>query len=48
MKKEYISPEFEKFKITLEDVILSSILEETIPEVIGGDEEGGGDPLPDF
>lgn len=41
MKKEYKSPEFELFKVTLKDVILASILEEKIPEVIGGDEDGG-------
>ncbi|MBQ5347697.1 MAG: hypothetical protein IIU39_06595 [Ruminococcus sp.] len=48
MKKEYVSPEFDLFKVTLEDVILASILEETIPEIIGGDEEEGGDPLDGF
>ena len=50
MKKEYISPEFEKHEVTLKDVILASILEETIPEIIGGDDEGGeiGDPLDGF
>lgn len=41
MKKEYISPKFDTFKVALEDVILSSILEDKIPEIIGGDDDGG-------
>lgn len=43
MKNEYVSPEFEVLKITMEDVILGST-EETIPEIIGGDTP---DPNPD-
>lgn len=39
MKKEYITPDMETVKFTLRDVILGSIIEETIPENIGG---GGG------
>ena len=37
MRKEYTSPELEMVKFTMRDVILASIIEETIPEVIGGD-----------
>lgn len=48
MKKEYLSPEFDIFKVTLEDVILASILEDPIPSDIGGDDEGGGEVIPDF
>ncbi len=47
MKKEYLCPEFEKHEVTLEDVILGST-EERIPEIIGGDDEGGGEVIPDF
>lgn len=47
MKNEYVSPEFELFKVTLEDVILAST-EETIPEIIGGDTPDPSDPIPDF
>ena len=39
MRKEYITPELEVVKITMKDVIMASIIEETLPEVIGG---GGG------
>ena len=39
MRKKYISPELETVKFELKNVILASIEEETIPEVIGG---GGG------
>lgn len=41
MRKEYVSPELETVKFTMKDVILASIIEETIPEVIGGDDDGG-------
>ncbi len=40
MKKEYVSPDFNSFKVTLDDIILGST-EETIPEIIGGDDDGG-------
>lgn len=46
MRKEYVSPELETVKFDLKNVILASIEEETIPEVIGGDEGGG--TLDDF
>lgn len=39
MKKKYVTPELETIRFDLKDVILASIIEETIPEVIGG---GGG------
>lgn len=43
MKKEYVAPEWETVKLTLTSVIMTSILESSIPEVIGGDkgEESG-------
>lgn len=41
MKKEYVSPDFKAFKVTLDDIILQST-EETIPEIIGGDGNGDG------
>ena len=41
MRKEYVAPEMETVKFELHDVILYSIPEETIPEVIGGDGDGG-------
>lgn len=41
MKKKYVAPELETVKFDLKNVILASIEEETIPEIIGGDEEGG-------
>ena len=47
MRKEYMTPEFETVKFHLKDVILASIIEGTIPEVIGGDDDGG-DLLNDF
>jgi hypothetical protein len=47
MKKEYLCPEFEKIDVTLVDVLLGSV-EETIPEIIGGDGDGGDDVIPDF
>ena len=43
MRKEYVTPELETVKFTLRDVILASITEETLPEVIGGDDEEGGE-----
>ena len=48
MKKEYLCPEFEKIDVTLVDVLLGSV-EETIPEIIGGDSGGDnpGDPILD-
>lgn len=46
MRKEYVAPEMETVKFDLKDVILAS-LEETIPEIIGGDDDGG-DILGDF
>lgn len=36
MKKKYVVPELDTVKFTMKDVILASIEEETIPEVIGG------------
>lgn len=53
MKNEYESPEFKYFKVTLEDVLGASVTEPTIPEVFGGDSDGGGsgeggDPLDGF
>lgn len=45
MKKKYVAPEMETVKITVQDVILSSILESSIPEVIGGDDGGEGSEL---
>lgn len=42
MRKEYVTPELETVKFDLKNVILASIEEETIPEVIGGGEGGGG------
>ena len=42
MRKEYVTPELETVKFDLKNVILASIEEETIPEVIGGDGESGG------
>lgn len=41
MRQLYTSPEMEIIKFTLKDVILASIIEETIPETIGGGEPGG-------
>ena len=43
MKKKYVAPEWETVKLTLTSVIMTSILESSIPEVIGGDkgEESG-------
>ena len=42
MRKEYIVPELETVKFGLKEVILSSLpTEETLPEVIGGDDDGG-------
>ena len=41
MRKEYMSPELETVKISLKEVILSSPLESSIPEIIGGDDDGG-------
>lgn len=41
MKKKYVAPELETVKFDLKNVILASIEEETIPEIIGGDKEGG-------
>ena len=40
MRKEYIAPELETVKFGLKEVILSSLpVEETLPEIIGGDDE---------
>ena len=41
MRKEYVSPEMETVKFAMKDIILASIIEETIPEVIGGGSSGG-------
>ena len=41
MKKKYVAPELETVKFDLKNVILASIEEETIPEIIGGGEEDG-------
>ena len=42
MRKKYVSPELETVKFNLKEVILSSLpVEETIPEIIGGDDDGG-------
>lgn len=46
MRKKYVSPELETVKFTMKDVILASIIEETIPEIIGGDEEEIEIPFP--
>lgn len=40
MRKEYVAPELEAIRFTLKNVILASIEEETVPEIIGG---GGGE-----
>lgn len=42
MKKEYIAPELETVKFSLRDVLIDSIIEETIPEVIGGGGDSSG------
>lgn len=41
MRKKYVAPDMETVKFELKNVILASIEEETIPEVIGGDKDGG-------
>ena len=41
MRRKYVSPDFETVKFEFKNVILASIEEETIPEVIGGDDDGG-------
>ncbi len=43
MRKEYVSPELETVKLITTNIIMTSILESSIPEVIGGDkgEESG-------
>lgn len=48
MRKEYVSPDLETVKFDLKDVILASIIEETIPEIIGGGGSESGDPLDGF
>ena len=40
MKKKYVIPELETVKFDLKDTIMSSPLESSIPENIGGDNEG--------
>ena len=45
MKKKYVAPEMETVKIAIHEAILSSILESSIPEVIGGDDNGEGSEL---
>ncbi len=47
MRKEYVSPEMETVKFAVRDVILASIVEETIPEVIGGGGSSGGEIIGD-
>lgn len=42
MKKKYVAPELETVKFDLKNVILASIEEETIPEIIGGGGEEDG------
>ena len=48
MKKKYSAPELETVKFDLKDVILSSPTEPTIPEIIGGDGDGGELDDPDL
>lgn len=45
MKKQYTSPELEMIEFDTWDVILTSPIESSIPEIIGGGEGGGGDEL---
>ena len=48
MRKEYVTPELETVKFDLKNVILASIEEETIPEVIGGGGSESGSTLDGF
>ena len=41
MRKKYVAPEMETVKFDFKDVIRTSIIEETIPEIIIGDDDGG-------
>lgn len=41
MKKTYVTPELETIRFDLKDVLNGSPIEPTIPEIIGGDDNGG-------
>lgn len=41
MKKKYIAPDLETIMFDPKDVIATSPTEATIPEIIGGDDNGG-------
>lgn len=43
MRKKYIAPDMETVKFVLNDVIMYSVPESSIPEIIGGDDDEGGE-----